>query len=81
MKDKKWMFWLGAAGLALLGLGYFVFPADAIPDFIALIGQLDDLVVNLITLAGIVVNVCLALGWIPLEKKEAEFSGYYDEYI
>ena len=85
MKNKKWIFWIIAAVSAFLGLAYFVFPADFIPDVIAFIGWLDDLIVNLLTLVAMSANVLLALGVLPLRKKEPEFArdcgdyGYYEE--
>ena len=81
---KKWIFWIIAAVCVFVGLAYFVFPADFIPDVIAFIGWLDDLVVNLLTLFAMTANVLLALGIFPLRKKEPEFAseneyGYYEE--
>ena len=85
MKNKKWFFWIVAGVIALLGLGYFVFPADFIPDVIAFIGWLDDLIINLLTLVAMTANVLFALGVLPIRKKEPEFTrdygdfGYYEE--
>jgi len=48
---------LGAKLVPALGLAYFIFPLDVVPDFLPIIGQLDDLGVILITLE-IFVHLC-----------------------
>ncbi len=78
--EKKWIFWMIAALCVFFGLAYFVFPADFIPDVIAFIGWLDDLVVNLMMLVAMTTNVLLALGVLPLRRKEQEFERDYGEY-
>ncbi len=77
---KKWIFWIIVGVCAFFGLAYFVFPADFIPDFIAFIGWLDDLVINLMMFTALAINAGFALGILPFKKKEAEFSESYDEY-
>ena len=50
-------FLLGAA------IAYLLSPIDEIPDFIPILGQLDDLVI-------VPLLVVLALFWIPMETKQ-----------
>ena len=81
---KKSIFWIIAAVCMVVGIAYFILPGDFIPDLIVFVGWLDDLLVNLLTLAGIAVNVCFALGILPLKRKEPEYAtggeyGYYEE--
>ncbi len=76
---EKKIFWIVAAIFVLLGLGYFVFPADFINDLIPLIGMIDDLVINLITLCGAVGSI---VGAIYLMKRPTEAPAYdtYESY-
>lgn len=50
--------------LLWLALGYLVLPFDLIPDFIPVIGQLDELVI-------IPLLLYLALKWTPVEVRQA----------
>ncbi|MDR1330875.1 MAG: DUF1232 domain-containing protein [Tannerella sp.] len=43
-------------------LGYFIFPADAIPDFIALVGYTDDVAVMLLLLRQMAGHVTPEIG-------------------
>jgi uncharacterized membrane protein YkvA (DUF1232 family) len=62
-----------AAKLALLLLvGYLALPFDLIPDFIPVIGQLDDVAVVLITVAVLIVAI-------PRERFEAALMRAEDE--
>ena len=82
MAENKKFWWI--AGICLLvAVVYFVLPVDVIPDLIAGIGQLDDLVIGLLGLAGITMNVLWALGVLPApgqEYAEEQYAGdgYYD---
>ena len=79
--EKKKIFWVIAAVCVLIGLAYFVFPADFIPDVIAFAGWLDDIIVNLLTLTAVAANVLFALGIVPIGKGEPEYArDYEDEY-
>jgi uncharacterized membrane protein YkvA (DUF1232 family) len=49
--------------LTLFVIGYFISPIDLIPDFIPVIGQLDDLII-------IPAGIALALRWVPKEVME-----------
>ena len=61
------------AKLALLLLvGYLALPFDLIPDFIPLLGQLDDVAVVLITIAVLIVAI-------PRERFEAALGQAEDE--
>ncbi len=70
---KKKIFWIVAAVFALVGLGYFVFPADFINDIIPVIGMIDDLVINLITLCGTIGSV---IGAIYIMTRQNETPAY-----
>ncbi len=79
--EKKKIFWVFAVLCVLIGLAYFVFPADFIPDVIAFVGWLDDIVVNILTLTAVAANVLFALGVFPIGRRETEFArDYEDEY-
>ena len=54
---------LKAKVLTLFVIGYFVSPIDLIPDFIPVIGQLDDLII-------VPAGIALVLKWIPKEVIE-----------
>lgn len=51
-KVPKW-----AKGIVIGALGYFIFPVDAVPDFIPAVGFVDDLAVLASALATIAVNI------------------------
>lgn len=74
--DKRKILWAAAVLCALVGIGYFFFPADFINDLIPVIGMLDDLAINLITLTGVVVSV---LGAIGIGRQPAEATTWVDE--
>ena len=82
MEKNRKFWWI--AGICLLVAVIYVFaPIDVIPDLVAGIGQLDDLVIGLLGLAGIAVNVLWALGVLPapgVEYAQEEYAddGYYD---
>ena len=61
--NKK--FFIIAAVCILVAILYFLFPFDAIPDLITLVGWLDDLLVGIFGLAGLTVNILWALGILP----------------
>ncbi len=77
--NKK--FWAFAAVCAVVAVLYIVIPFDAIPDLVAFIGWIDDLTVSLLGLAGLTVNILLALGVIqnPIAQKENDEYGSYQE--
>ncbi len=76
MKNK--ILWIVAALFALIGLGYFVFPADFINDIVPVIGMVDDLVVNSITLLGMIGSVIGAI-YIMTRPNEAPVYDYSNE--
>ena len=51
-KVPKW-----AKGVIIGALGYFIFPLDAIPDFMPAVGFVDDLAVLAAALATVAVNI------------------------
>lgn len=77
--NKK--FFIFAALCLVVGILYFVFPFDIIPDLIALVGWLDDLVVGILGIVGLTVNIFWALGILP-SPMENTFSNHsqYGEY-
>lgn len=80
---KKVVSWIIVGVLFVATVIYFFVPVDIIPDVIALIGWLDDLVINVMSLAVITVNVLFATGVLPVKKKAYQSSndayGYYRE--
>ncbi len=46
-----------AKGTIVGALGYFIFPVDAIPDFLPVIGYSDDLAVLLLAIAAVGMNI------------------------
>ena len=73
--EENRKFWIIGLVCLAIAVAYFVIPIDMIPDIIAGIGWLDDLVIGLLGLAGIVVNVLWGLGILP-----APGSNYQDDY-
>ena len=79
MDNRK--FWLIAVICILAAFVYFAFPIDVIPDLVAGIGWLDDLVVALCGLAGLLVNVFWALGILPAPGMNRAYEqNMYEEY-
>ena len=74
--EKSKRFWVIAIVCIATVLLYFILPIDAIPDIIAGIGWLDDLVFGLLGLAGLLVNVLWALGVLPAPGSSG--TNYYD---
>lgn len=72
--NKK--FWIFAAICVVVAVLYVVSPIDAIPDLVMVIGWLDDLVVALLGLAGLTVNILLALGVLTTPEN----NGYCEQY-
>ena len=64
MEENK-KYFLFAVGCVVVAIIYFFFPIDFIPDFIALIGWLDDLLVGILGLVGLTVNILWATGIMP----------------
>jgi uncharacterized membrane protein YkvA (DUF1232 family) len=63
------------AKLALLGLvGYLALPFDIIPDFIPVVGQLDDAAVAFIVIAVLIVAVPRERFEAALDRAEAELK-------
>ena len=77
---KKKIFWIFAAVLGIAGLGYFVFPADFINDIVPVIGMLDDLVVNLITLMGAIGSVIGAIYIMTRPNEQPAYEKTYEAY-
>ena len=47
---------------------------------IAFIGWLDDMLVNLLTVAALTTNILFGLGVLPIKKKEPEYNKDYSDY-
>ena len=77
--DKKFL-WITAAVLTFFGIGYFLFPADFINDLIPVIGMIDDLVVNLITLCGAVSSVIGAIYLMTRPNETPAYENTYETY-
>lgn len=69
------------AGICLIAaVVYFVIPVDMIPDLIAGIGWLDDILVSLLGLAGIAVNLLWAFGILPVPGENyGNGDSYYED--
>ena len=79
--EENRKFWIIGLMCLAIAIAYFVIPIDMIPDIIAGIGWLDDLVIGLLGLAGIVVNVLWGLGILPAPGSNyKEDYSYQDEY-
>ncbi len=77
---KKKIFWIVAAVLVIAGLVYFVFPADFINDIVPVIGMLDDLVINLITLMGAIGSAIGAVYIMTRPYEQPAYENAYEEY-
>lgn len=75
---------IAAVVMAIIGAGYCILPADFINDLIPLIGLLDDLVINLITLTGMVGSIVAAISMnarpAAATYNEYDYDGYGDYY-
>ena len=79
--EENRKFWIIGLLCLAIAIAYFVIPIDMIPDIIAGIGWLDDLVIGLLGLAGIVVNVLWGLGILPAPGSNYQDAySYQDEY-
>ena len=76
--NKK--FWLFAALCLIIAGIYIVSPIDAIPDLIAVIGWIDDILVSLLGLAGLTVNILWATGVLSAPSPNGYTQGEYGEY-
>ena len=76
--NKK--FWLFAGLCLVIALAYVFSPIDGIPDFIAVVGWIDDLVASLLGLAGLTVNILWALGMLPAPGSDRYENEQYGEY-
>lgn len=69
-----------AKSIIIGALGYFILPADLIPDFIPIIGFSDDLSALVSAVVAVALNIDEDIKWKAKEKLHVWF-GAYDEVI